>query len=46
MKDGCRFIFSAQGLLNDVVGWRLTDEFYTHEENYTYIYNPNEIKYE
>ena len=46
MKDGCRFIFSAPSLLNDVVGWRLTDEFYTHEDNYTYIYNPNEIKYE
>jgi hypothetical protein len=61
MKDGCRFVFNSKGLLSNVVGWRLSDEFinqpvaniapntivtYTHEDHYTYIYNPNEIKYE
>ena len=58
MKDGSRFIFNTRGLLDDVVGWRLSDEFvgaviapntivtYMHKDNYTYIYNPNEMKYE
>ena len=44
-KRGADFYFETQTKLDNVVGWRQTDGLtYTHEDNYTYIYNPNEVK--
>lgn len=44
LKQGTDFLLTAQGV-DDIVGFTLeSDDLYVRNSDYTYIYNPNEIK--
>lgn len=47
-KNGTAFYFEASGAYDNAVGWQREagTDVYKRTDNYTYIYNPNEIKYE
>jgi len=41
-----KFVIATSEKLSGLVGFTASDDGYARNDNYTYIYNPNEIKYE
>ncbi len=51
VKQYDQFLIDSPVKMADIISWSLTDEHdghytYTRDNNYTYIYTPNEIRYE